>query len=37
LVAMVKSKRAVATKNRIQYKPLFLLCTSIWKIFGKNR
>lgn len=26
LVAMVNSNRAVETKNRIQYKPLFLFC-----------
>jgi hypothetical protein len=34
LVAMVKSSRAVETKNSIQYKPLFLFCIS-GKILAK--
>jgi hypothetical protein len=34
---MVNSKTATDTKNRIQYKFLFLFCISIGKNFGKNR
>jgi hypothetical protein len=34
---MVKISTAVDTANKIQYKFLFLLCSSIWKNFGKNR
>ena len=36
-VAMVRISTATETKNKIQYKFLFLLCNSIWKNFGKNR
>lgn len=36
-VAMAKINTAVEIKNRIQYKPLFLFCISIWENFGKNR
>jgi hypothetical protein len=36
-VAMVKIRMATETKNKIQNNPLFLLCNSIRKIFGKNR
>jgi hypothetical protein len=36
-VAMDKINTAVEIKNRIQYKPLFLFCISIWENFGKNR
>ena len=36
-VTTAKTVSATNTKNKIRYSPLFLLCISMWKNFGKNR